>query len=85
MAMDEPNVTKWTVDTVLQLASKKALENRHVFASVAKSLFGGEQDVIADRDRAFLQQMLRQLVRDITMDLQKKYLLLRHTTPMPGC
>jgi hypothetical protein len=30
--------------------------------------------LIANRDCAFLQQMLRQLVRDITMDLQK-YLL----------
>jgi hypothetical protein len=74
METDEPTVATWTVDAVLQAASYKALENRDLFSSVAKSLFCGEQDVVADRDRAFLQQMLRQVVFEIAMDLHK-YLL----------
>jgi hypothetical protein len=60
----------WAVDTVLEFASNKATENRRVFSGIGNSLFGGDPDIIADRDRAFLQQMLRQIIRDISADLQ---------------
>jgi len=70
MATNEPNVGLWAVDTVLEFASNKATENRRVFSGIGNSLFGGDPDIIADRDRAFLQQMLRQIIRDISADLQ---------------
>ncbi|NKB21375.1 MAG: DUF2336 domain-containing protein [Alphaproteobacteria bacterium] len=70
MKRTEPNAEEWTVSTVQRHAANKAVENGHVFSSVTKSLLGGEQGALSDRDRASLLQMLRQLIFDLTINLQ---------------
>ncbi len=71
METSEQIETRWTSEEILRYAARKAVENRNVFSAISTSLFSGETKVLADRDRAYLLQILRQLVFELTYDVKR--------------
>ena len=58
-------------EEILQYAASKAVENQQGFSAISMSLHGAENKVLADQDRAYLLQMLRQLVFNLVHDVIK--------------
>jgi len=64
-------MTDFDANYLLDLARKKSADGRAELAATVSDLFSGDSEVLSDRERALMYEIIHRIVKDAEMDVRK--------------